>query len=172
MKHRLQEQIIEILDRCPDMTIATVRPDGAPQATVVSFVHDGMLIYFGCGAHSQKAANIAGEPRVSLTVTPAYENWWSIRGLSIAAVAEEVTTKGELENVGKLMLQRFPQIRELEMPGEDAFKMFRLRPRIISVLDYGEGFGHTEMVSVDAGDVADSLDTMRHHWPIPAAAAG
>src|SRR4051794_28114815 len=43
MKQAVRETIIDLLSRCKDMTIATVRPDGAPQATVVSYVHDGLL---------------------------------------------------------------------------------------------------------------------------------
>jgi hypothetical protein len=34
MKYQLQQKIQDILDQCVDMTVATVRPDGAPQATV------------------------------------------------------------------------------------------------------------------------------------------
>ena len=67
MDTALHAKILDILDRWPDMTVATVRSDGAPQATVVSFVHDGLRIYFGTGAQAQKAANIAREPRVSIS---------------------------------------------------------------------------------------------------------
>jgi hypothetical protein len=49
--------------------IATIRPDGYPQATTVSYVSDGLTIYFGCVAESQKAQNIAYNNKVSLTVT-------------------------------------------------------------------------------------------------------
>jgi hypothetical protein len=58
MKHELQQKTIGILSRCMDMTIATIRPSGTPQATVVSFVHDGLLLYFGCGPARRKPANI------------------------------------------------------------------------------------------------------------------
>ncbi|MGI9422085.1 MAG: pyridoxamine 5'-phosphate oxidase family protein, partial [Hyphomicrobiaceae bacterium] len=63
MKHELNETILEVLSQCVDLTIAAVRPDGVPQATVVSFVHDGLLLYFACAAVSQKASDISNEPR-------------------------------------------------------------------------------------------------------------
>lgn len=44
------------------MTIATIRDDGYPQATVVGFVHDGLTIYFGSDRNSQKARK-NGKPR-------------------------------------------------------------------------------------------------------------
>lgn len=46
MKHKLQQMMIDILARCMDMTIATTRSDGSPQATVVSFVHEGLVLLF------------------------------------------------------------------------------------------------------------------------------
>jgi nitroimidazol reductase NimA-like FMN-containing flavoprotein (pyridoxamine 5'-phosphate oxidase superfamily) len=46
----LKQKIIAILGDANDMTIATIREDGYPQATTVSYVNDGLIIYFGCGA--------------------------------------------------------------------------------------------------------------------------
>ncbi len=54
-----QERLaLDILDKALDITIATNRPDGWPQATTVSFVSAGLTLYFGTDAHSQKSANI------------------------------------------------------------------------------------------------------------------
>ncbi|UDL90732.1 pyridoxamine 5'-phosphate oxidase family protein [Mesorhizobium sp. PAMC28654] len=170
MKHELQKKMINILARCMDMTIATTRSDGSPQATVVSFVHDGLLLYFGCGAGSQKAVNISRDPRVSVAMTAPYENWLEIKGLSMAATATEVVVPSELTEVGRLMVQRFPQIPAIQ-PGEATpVKLFKVRPTIISVLDYTLGFGHTDLVKVEAGDIAETLDSMRHHWLVGASA--
>ena len=71
----LTEEIIAILDDANDMTIATVREDGYPQATTVSYVNDGLNIYFGCAAQSQKAKNLAGNSKVSLAVNLPYASW-------------------------------------------------------------------------------------------------
>jgi general stress protein 26 len=168
VKHQLQRKMIDILSRCMDMSIATVRADGSPQATVVSFVHDGLLLYFGCGAGSQKAANISRDPRVAVTMTAPYADWMAINGLSIAATATEVTAPAEIAEVGRLMLQRFPQIAAMPAAEVEAGKLFRVKPQIVSVLDYSFGFGHTDLVAVEAGDIAETLGSMRHHWLVPA----
>ncbi|MCG8504244.1 MAG: pyridoxamine 5'-phosphate oxidase family protein [Sphingomonadales bacterium] len=168
MKHELQQKILDILPRCKDMTVATVRPDGAPQATVVSFVHDGLTLYFGCGAESQKAKNIAQEPRVSVTMTPPYDDWMQIEGLSMAATASEVIVPSGFAEVGRMMYERFPQIADVGPVSPDAVKIFRLRPEIVSILDYTKGFGHTDLVTVGASDIAETLESMRHHWVVPA----
>lgn len=170
MQHRLQDKILEILENCHDMTVATIRPDGAPQATVVSFAHDGMLLYFGCGGTSQKAANIAKEPRVSVAMTAPYSDFYDITGLSLAAEATEVIDPDELNLVMRLINKRFPQASEIEVPPDVAMKVFRLRPTVISVLDYTRGFGHTDLVTIEADAIAETLDSMRHHWLVPASA--
>lgn len=51
----VREQIGAILTEGQDLTLAALRPDGAPQATPVSSAADGLDISFGCGAHSRKA---------------------------------------------------------------------------------------------------------------------
>ncbi len=154
MDSALRAKIVTILERCPDMTIATVRPDGAPQATVVSFVHDGLQIYFGTGREAQKAVNIESDPRVSITVTTPYADWQHIEGVSMAGIAGEVTSAQEEAIVGKLMLDRFPQLMDTLELFQNQTKLFRVSPTVISVLDYSKGFGHTDLVAVDKDDAA------------------
>jgi general stress protein 26 len=138
--------VLKVLDDSPDIAIATKRPDGFPQATVVSFVHDAGTIYFGCGKDSQKARNIAHDNRVSATATPAYDDWKHIRGISMGARAVRVTDEKEQARVGALMLKRFPEMADFmdEMSAVDMV-LFRLDPEAISILDYAKGFGHTEL---------------------------
>ena len=164
MKQAIHERIAEILSRCVDMTIATVRPDGAPQATVVSYAHDGLLIYFGCGADSQKAQNIAHDRRVSITVTPPYADWMHIQGLSMAGTATEITLQRERDAVGKLMFARFPEAATIQPPEPGAMKLFRVRPSLVSILDYTQGFGHTDLVAIGADDITESRGSLRHQW--------
>ena len=147
MNPEQRQQVLEILDGAPDMTVATVRPDGYPQATTVSFVHDGPVIYFGCGSHSQKAANIRRSPAVSLTVNLPYERWDEIRGLSLGGQARLVTDPAELQRVSDAMLEKFPQVRDLAASTDESeLALVRVDPQVISLLDYRKGFGHTEEI--------------------------
>jgi len=70
----MRTKILELLARHNNMTIATVRPDGYPQATTVGYVNDGLSIYFGCGAQSQKAQNLARNNKVSAAIDCDTEN--------------------------------------------------------------------------------------------------
>lgn len=141
-------QIIDILDRTADMTVATVRPDGFPQATVVSYVHDDLTIYFMTVTATQKARNIQKCDKVSMTMTPPYDNWNVIEGLSMGGHASVVTDPKEKRRVEELMTQRFPMGDDMEIPETVELVYFRIDPVVVSILDYRKGFGHTETLEV------------------------
>ncbi len=94
MDSATREKIVAILAGAYDMTLATIRPDGYPQATTVGYVNDGVKIYFGTAADLQKARNIALCDKVSLTVTLPYDRWEEIQALSMGARAARVTDAG------------------------------------------------------------------------------
>jgi len=144
----LKQEIISILDDANDMTIATVREDGYPRATTVSYVTDGLMIYFGCAANSQKAKNLARDSKVSLTVNLPYTSWNDIRGLSIGGRAERITNPQEVAQASQLMFEKFPQIARYAPAELEDIVLFRVTPEVISVLDYRKGFGHTDLVKV------------------------
>jgi nitroimidazol reductase NimA-like FMN-containing flavoprotein (pyridoxamine 5'-phosphate oxidase superfamily) len=148
MDPALKQEIVSILNEANDLTIATVREDGYPQATTVSYVNEGLTIYFGCAAESQKAKNITRSAKVSLTVNLPYANWNEIRGLSIGGTAELVTDPEETDQVVQLMFQKFPQIAPYAPTQLEEIALFRVTPEIISVLDYRKGFGHSDLVKV------------------------
>jgi len=139
-----RQQIASVLGVANDLAIATVRPDGWPQVTTVSYVADGTRIYFGTWSKSQKAQNIARDPRVSITVTAPYTDWGGIRGLSLGGHAVRVTEGAELSRVFELMVSKFPQIGQFVKADDVEMALFRVDPEIVSILDYAQGFGHTE----------------------------
>ena len=148
MGPRLKQEILSILDDASDMTIATVREDGYPQATTVSYVNNGLNIYFGCAANSQKAKNIARDSKVSLTVNLPYTSWNDIRGLSIGGRAERITNPQEVAQASQLMFEKFPQIARYAPAELEDIVLFRVTPEVISVLDYRNGFGHSDLVKL------------------------
>ena len=148
MGPRLKQEILSILDDASDMTIATVREDGYPQATTVSYVNNGLNIYFGCAANSQKAKNIARDSKVSLTVNLPYTSWNDIRGLSIGGRAERITNPQEVAQATQLMFEKFPQIARYAPAELEDIVLFRVTPEVISVLDYRKGFGQSDLVKL------------------------
>ena len=149
MDEKMRGKILKLLDGHRIMTLATLRPDGWPQATTVGYVNEGLTLYFVCGLDSQKAANLARDDRVSLTIDDDTPQVMEITGLSLAARAQRVTDLAEAEKVLRMLMQRYPEQASLPgpMPGPKDVAIFRVTPKVISVLDYSKGFGHTDLVT-------------------------
>jgi len=131
------------------MSIATLRPDGWPQATTVGFVNEGLSIYFLCGPDSQKADNLSLDDRVSLTINDDPADIMRITGLSMAGRAQPVEDRAEAARLMALMPLKYPDSPPLPMamPTPDQVRIFCVTPSVISVLDYSKGFGHTDLVT-------------------------
>jgi nitroimidazol reductase NimA-like FMN-containing flavoprotein (pyridoxamine 5'-phosphate oxidase superfamily) len=150
MDEEIRNKILALLDQHRIMTIATRRPDGWPQATTVGYVNEGLTLYFLCGLDSQKAANLAQDDRVSLTIDHDTPDLMAITGLSMAARAEPVVDGNEAAKVLRMLPLKYPEQTSplpVPMPTPDDVRIFRLTPTVISVLDYSKGFGHTDLVT-------------------------
>jgi uncharacterized protein YhbP (UPF0306 family) len=145
----IRKKILTLLDQHRIMTIATLRPDGWPQATTVGYVNEGLTLYFLCDPDSQKAVNLARDDRVSLTIDHDTPEVMEIAGLSMAAHARAVVDRAEAARILRMLPLKYPEQRSLPgpMPGADDVRIFRVTPKVISVLDYSKGFGHTDLVT-------------------------
>lgn len=152
MDETLRRKILALLDQHRIMTLATLRPDGWPQATTVGYVNEGLTLYFLCGIDSQKARNLARDDRVSLTIDHDTPDMMAITGLSMSAHAERVLERAEAARIIDRLPAKYPDAPPLpppmKMPDPDDVCVFRLRPVVVSVLDYTRGFGHTDLVSL------------------------
>src|SRR3954452_4762591 len=99
MEEGIRTKILTLLDQHRIMTVATLRPDGWPQATTVGYVNEGLRIYFMCAKESQKAKNLAWDDRVSLTIDHDVSNPLAIRGLSMAGHAAPIVEPARLERL-------------------------------------------------------------------------
>jgi hypothetical protein len=154
MDSRTRRFILDIIDSRNDLTLATLRTDGFPQANTVSYASDGLVLYFGTGRDSQKARNIQQCRKVSLTIDVPYVDWSDIRGLSMGALAQ-VLPDDAADSVRAidLLTKKFPAVRDLPAPEASAIVFVKIVPKVISVLDYRKGFGHTQLVEVRAEDL-------------------
>jgi nitroimidazol reductase NimA-like FMN-containing flavoprotein (pyridoxamine 5'-phosphate oxidase superfamily) len=148
MDDTLKSKILKLLNQHRLMVIATNRPDGWPQATTVGYVNDGLTIYFVCSPQSQKAANLARDSRVSLTIDHDVSDPVAITGLSMAAQAQPVTDSTEIAKAINLLQTRYPEYAAFPMPKPEEIAVVRVLPKVISILDYSKGFGHSDTVSV------------------------
>jgi len=151
MDDSMKQKILSLLDAHRIMTIATLRPDGWPQATTVGYVNEGLTLWFLCGLQSQKATNLARDNRVSLAIDHDTPDLLSITGLSMAARAHRVSDRAEAEKVIAMLPLKYPDATpstaQMKMPAPEDVALFRVVPEIVSVLDYTKGFAHTDLVT-------------------------
>lgn len=149
MAPEMEEFVRDMLQRHAVMTLATIRADGFPQATVVAYVSDGMTLYFVAGPDAQKIDNIRRCDKVSLTIQRDVEDWNKIAGLSMAAVAEEVADAQELRRVLEWFTTKFPAFASLLPtldPGEVV--VVRLLPKTVALIGGVDDIGDGDVVEL------------------------
>ena len=150
--------ILDLLDTTRTMYLATVRGDGFPQTTPMNFMNDGLTIYFGCDVDSQKAANLAANPKVSATLNVTSTDWAKVRSLSFGGVARRVSDLKEYDFAMTMLLAKYPELVE-PIAAMDDFKehvIYRVEPVAFSIIDYSEKFGCHRLVPVASND-ADAV---------------
>src|SRR5215204_4871146 len=115
MDEEIRRKILALLDQHRIMTVATLRPDGWPQATTVGYVNEGLTLYFLCGLESQKAKNLAHDDRIALTIDHDTADLMKITGLSMAAHAHPVTNRAEAERILGMLPLKYPDAPPLPM---------------------------------------------------------
>ncbi len=111
-------------------------------------MNDGLRIYFLCSAQSQKVQNLRRDKRISLTIDHDTSDPMAITGLSMAAVAEPVNDPAEVEKAMGVLGARYPEYAAFPIPKMEEFLIFRVAPKVISVLAYSKEFGHTDLVTL------------------------
>lgn len=146
------ELVRTILASASEMTLATIRADGSPHASTVSFASDGMVLFAAIALDSHKAHDIRHDGRVSLTVNAPFRNWNEIQGLSIDGVASMIAQHGEQLAASALLLQKLPAYASLVGESPPApwpgMLFIRIVPTALMLLDYTKRFGHSTQFDV------------------------
>lgn len=160
----MEDKAVAILDENRLMAISTIRPDGWPQTTMVSYANEGILIYFIVSRQSQKFQNIARDDRVSLAIGRDFHDPSTVKALSIAARASELRDAKQRQRAVKLLLERHPGLLRLERPEPGHSAVMRANPEIITILDYSKGFGHADVLTVGPGGLASMTPARDDDW--------
>lgn len=144
-EQELDARILALLDENRIMTLATVRPDGWPQATMVGYVHDHFTLYFAVGRTSQKLANI--ERNTSVSIAIGRDSPDGLRGLSLAARVSEVTDVDEIKRLNGLIASRYPE-QAVFTPQQASSAILKATPQFISIVDTSIGSGQPELLEV------------------------
>ena len=146
------------------MAIATVRPDGWPQNTLVAYAHDALLIYFLVSRSSQKFDNIRRDQRVAIAIGKLEDDLHSQQALTLGAFASEVTDHHQRERAVDLLLDRHPSHRQFGRPDFARAAMMRAQPSVITILDYTQGLGHADEMTLGPSNIPDLSPARADNW--------
>lgn len=130
----LLERITEILRGHRLMTVATLRADGWPQATVVNFAADGLRLYFVVSTKSQKLANLRRDPRASIAIGGGSAG--PPLGLSMAVQVHEVDTPQAIQMVRSTLWTERRGEGFSPHPATPGSVLLVAEPIIVSLIDY------------------------------------
>jgi general stress protein 26 len=148
MDEALRLKILDVLRRHHTMTLATVRPDGYPQATTVNYIHDELTLYFATDATSQKAGNIKLNDKVSVAIASEEQDFYKLRGLSMSGIATKVADKRRAEELSLRLFQALPQSKRYVPEDPKRLAVYAITPVAIALVDYTSGFGKTYLVEL------------------------
>ena len=144
----MEQPALQILNDNRIMSIATVRPDGWPQSTIVGYANEGWNLYFLIYRNSQKFENISHDNRVSIAVGHEPTALREIRAVYAGCHAAEVTDLAERSRAWNLLAERHPNLTDLAPPGTAEVATMKAECKHVSVLDYSKGLGHTESLTL------------------------
>jgi PPOX class probable F420-dependent enzyme len=107
------ESHADLLDKPTFAHLATVRPDGSPQSSVMWFAWDGDRIRMTHTKTRQKFRNLADEPRVALSIADPDDQY---RFLEVRGVVEGVEDDDEQASFYQSLQKRYG----MDYPVKDA----------------------------------------------------
>lgn len=165
----MKQTAIKVLDSHRIMSIATLRPDGWPQNTIVGYANEGFDIFFLIFRSSQKFANIQHDSRVSIAIGEEPESLGELNAFYAAAQAHEITNAAQRDHAWRLLMGRHPNLADFEPPRISDTALMRLTCKYVSVLDFNQGIGHKEESSLGESLAAAPAALTKDEWGSSAA---
>jgi nitroimidazol reductase NimA-like FMN-containing flavoprotein (pyridoxamine 5'-phosphate oxidase superfamily) len=160
----VERTAIKILNSHRIMAISTVRPDGWPQTTVVGYASRGFEIFFMIFRSGQKFANIQADDRISIAIAAEPADMNDLQAFYAGAHAQEITDPSEREQAWRLLMQRHSNLAGFQMPESGDAVFMKAICKYVSVLDFSQGAGHREQLTIDDQGVAVEVDTATDQW--------
>lgn len=141
-----ETKVSAILARHHLMSVATLRPDGWPQTTLVNYLADGLTLYFLVAQESQKRANIAADPRVSIAIGGDADG--PPQGLSLAGRASLIDDPQWVDALNRKIWGTEEFARFEPHPAGHSVALLRFTPQWVSLIDYGSPPGRIQLFTV------------------------
>jgi PPOX class probable F420-dependent enzyme len=155
-----EDEVAAFLRGNKKVQVATVNPDGSPHLTTLFyFVRDGQITFWTYGK-SQKIRNLERDPRITCLVEDG-EDYFELRGVSIAGTATFVRDHDELLELGTAVAMRMVDTDDPAALGEIGTSMVQKqalkRVGVVVSHDQVATWDHRKMLAA-AGGGSDGQD--------------
>ncbi|PLX11725.1 MAG: pyridoxamine 5-phosphate oxidase [Marinilabiliales bacterium] len=144
MEQQSIDKIVKTLKDHNICTIATVDKEGNPLAHTVTYISEGLHVYFSTNPASRKAVNFRLNSTVAYTIDKYVEDWSETIGLQVTAKVAKVDEASETAGVMRKFMKKFPQVMKFPPEYISTIKLYKLIPLEIIYLDNSQGFGYSE----------------------------
>jgi uncharacterized protein YhbP (UPF0306 family) len=129
------------------LSLATINSENPkqPHLSSVVYVNDGLDLYFGTSATSQKFINLTSNPKVAVTIDEYTTDWAELKGIQIEGEAEVIKEETTAFVYG-IYSEKFPMIKSL--PAIPDSRFIKITPRKVWMLDYSKGFGYRDYLEL------------------------
>jgi len=105
------EESAAMLARSRRMQLATINPDGSPHLVTMFYVLRAGKIAFWTYRASQKARNLARDPRLTCLVEDG-EDYFELRGVQVRGIARRLDDPGDVAEIGRSIAARLSGVPE------------------------------------------------------------
>jgi PPOX class probable F420-dependent enzyme len=103
------DAVDDLLAGASKLHLATINPDGSPHLVTMFYaMHDGRVAFWTYRA-SQKARNLARDPRVTCLVEDGAD-YFELRGVQVNGTVEIITEPAGVVGIGRLIAARLPNV--------------------------------------------------------------
>jgi PPOX class probable F420-dependent enzyme len=127
----------DLLDRPLFAHLATVRPDGSPQSSVMWFAWDGSRLRLTHTKRRQKFANLAHEPRVALSIADPDDEY---RFLEVRGRVESIEDDDEKASFYRSLQERYHNVYDINDAPQRV--IVTIRPEVFVTVNGGTATRH------------------------------
>nr|WP_127554353.1 pyridoxamine 5'-phosphate oxidase family protein [Actinoplanes sp. OR16] len=125
------DEVTGLLSATRKMQLATINPDGTPHLVTMFFGLSAGKIAFWTYRTSQKALNLARDPRLTCLVEDG-EDYFELRGVQVSGTVKPIDDLPGVTEVGTLIAARMPDVPREAL---DAYVAHAARKRVAYLVE-------------------------------------
>ena len=112
MSDELRQQILAYIESHNTMTLGTCG-ENIPWTATVFYASDDLKLYFFSAPEARHSQNLAGNPRVAVTIQEDYRDWRKIKGIQLEGKVTLVDSVLEKAKAMAVYARKYPEVMKV-----------------------------------------------------------